>query len=75
MTTTPHPAQQTTTVRILRDTKSQDGWIGRTSKGKVCFIYNLDDKVEQIQPGQTWKATIALHKPTYIGVHLTKQVS
>lgn len=58
------------TVRILKDNHSRDGWIAKTKKGKVCFIDNLGEVINILQPGQIWNATITRHKPTFLAITL-----
>ena len=61
-----------TTVRIVKDNKSQDGWIGRTAKNKVCFLYNIEDKIDQLAPGQVWTTDTVREEKRFLGVNLVE---
>lgn len=63
-------APATCSIRIVKDTTSRDGWIGRTRKGQVCFIDNLDTQIDKLVAGQQWNARIVRHRPTFIAVEL-----
>jgi hypothetical protein len=45
-------------IRILRDSKSKDGWIAKDSQGQICFLANLDQIIAQLEPGQLWQALV-----------------
>lgn len=62
--------QSTKAVRIVKDNKSNDGWIARTREGKVCFIENLGRVIDKLSAGQVWQASIIGTTKTYHLINL-----
>ena len=65
-----HINQETKAVRIIKDKKSNDGWIARTREGKVCFIENLGTEIDKLAAGQMWQATITKKEKKYLMISL-----
>ena len=65
-----HVTQETKAVRIVKDNKSNDGWIARTMNGKVCFIENLGEEISKLTAGQIWQSTITKKEKKYLMIKL-----
>lgn len=61
------------TIILARDTNSKDGWIGRASNGKVCFIKNLAEHQSKLVAGDSWKVKVSWSLPTYNVVELVEK--
>ena len=70
MSVSAHVIPSSTAVRIIRDPKSNDGWIARNGTGKICFIDNLSQYLTKLEPGQQWQANIIKEEPSYLLIHL-----
>ena len=65
-----HVTQETKAVRIVKDKKSNDGWIARTKEGKVCFIENLGEEISKLAAGQMWQSTVTKKEKRYCMIRL-----